>query len=188
MARGGYRPPHKPAAVSGPGKMSKRTDGQPAMAPDLDTPGQNYGDRQAQMEAQRRIPLSNAGTRSGPGPQRNPSPLTSAGVGRDQALADIFQTPTRRGLEPPTAGLDMGPGPGSEALAPPPPQDEREMLLQRYADRGNSDAAQLLQLIRQQSQPQRPMPMAPMQAPTEETQEPPGPEEPEPGLSLGEEA
>jgi hypothetical protein len=43
MLRGGYRKPDKPAAVSGPGKFSKRTDGQPTAAPVIDTPGQRFG-------------------------------------------------------------------------------------------------------------------------------------------------
>jgi hypothetical protein len=46
MPGGGYRKPDKPAAVTGPGKFSNRTDGQPTAAPVIDTQGQRFGDRQ----------------------------------------------------------------------------------------------------------------------------------------------
>ena len=61
MARGGYRKPTNPAPVSGPGSLSKRTDGGPA-----DTQaakyisGLPYGEGQAMMDIQNSAPLAAA--------------------------------------------------------------------------------------------------------------------------------
>lgn len=88
---GGYRAPANPAPVSGPGALSQRTDGQPAMQ----LPNPAYGEQSEFQAIQQGAPMLQAG-----GPPPPPGLLE----------------PTRRPDEPVTAGAALGPGPGPEAL------------------------------------------------------------------------
>lgn len=87
---GGYRAPANPAPVSGPGALSQRTDGQPAMQ----LPDAAYGEQAEFQAIQGGAPMMRA---SGPPP---PGLLE----------------PTQRPDEPVTSGAALGPGPGPEAL------------------------------------------------------------------------
>jgi len=103
MPSGGYRKPNNPAPVSGPGRLSRRTDGgpmdkQPVRA--MPSDGQ-YGARKASVDAQSAAPMA-AAQPAAQGP----------------ALAGIFD-PTARPNEPITAGNVLGAGPGPEALKLP---------------------------------------------------------------------
>ncbi len=120
MARGGYRQPGNPAPVSGPGALSRRTDGgpgQPVRAPS----GGKYGERQALEQMQQAAPLA-----ASPG----------GDVGAPQPAQDIsanvvgFDVPTQAPDTPVTAGAATGDGPGPEALGLPnaPDQDMRRMI------------------------------------------------------------
>ena len=88
--------------VSGPGKFAKRTD--------LEVESTGYGDKVAYDANKSGAPLERA--------QKNPMlseapqvPMASA-FGPSVGLYD----PTQRPDEPVTAGINMGEGPGSEAL------------------------------------------------------------------------
>jgi len=99
---GGYREPKNPAPVSGPGALSKRTDGGQAAQYVTDLP---YGQGQEHMDVQRSAPMSGQtpGTSGGdmfPLAQMSPS------------LYDGTDSPE----EPVTAGMPFGAGPGPEAL------------------------------------------------------------------------
>lgn len=85
---GGHRPPANPAAVSGPGALSARTDSAAEMIPS----GGGYGDRKAMAEIQ-----------SGAQMMPDRSSLTPLGA------------PTSRPGEPVTAGADAGAGIGMQA-------------------------------------------------------------------------
>lgn len=87
---GGYRAPANPAPVSGPGALSQRTDGQPAMQ----LPDAAYGEQAEFQAIQQGAPMMRA---SGPPP---PGLLE----------------PTQRPDEPVTSGAALGAGPGPEAL------------------------------------------------------------------------
>lgn len=104
--RGGYRRPNKPASVSGPGAMSRRTDGGPAQ-PIRELPNAEYGEGKAFRELQQAQSLPS-------GPQL-PSPPVS--------LPDVpvvpMNAPSSRPNEPVTAGANAGPGPGMDALGLP---------------------------------------------------------------------
>ncbi len=104
MAGGGYRQPSSPAPVSGPGALSKRTDGQSPRW----VPGQDYGDGAELMTAQQGAPMAGSGAR-----QR-------MGAGMEQLLTQPT-TPLPEGTqypdEPLTAGAPIGPGAGPEVLA-----------------------------------------------------------------------
>lgn len=108
MASGGYRKPEKPAAVSGPGKFSQRTDGKPGAQPVRPMTGGAYGEGQEMNELQSSAPMSD--TSGQPAPNGVPPVLAGSGV---MPMGE----PSERPDEPITAGIDAGPGPGSEAMA-----------------------------------------------------------------------
>lgn len=90
---GGDRTPRKPAAVSGPGALSGRTDGQAQRV----ASGGEYGSRKEMEAIQSGAPMAEA---SG-APTPAPPPPTPLGA------------PTTRPDEPVTAGADVGPGMGA---------------------------------------------------------------------------
>lgn len=107
-SRGGYREPNKPAAVSGPGALSARTDGGAGSKtqPIRRIPGQAYGEGQALVEQQQAAPL--------PVARRTQQPTR----------LDIF-APTERPAEPITEGAMLGPGsPPAQAI-----DEDANMLL-----------------------------------------------------------
>ena len=84
MARGS---PKKPAPVSGPGKLARRTDGGPGSdkQPIRETSGGAYGERQAGKEQQQSAPLAVAGsTPSGGGGAPIPPPSPDGVFGPTQ--------------------------------------------------------------------------------------------------------
>lgn len=113
---GGYRTPASPAAVSGPGALSQRTDS----APPGEFSGLPYGENKAindQMDAAPTQPgqPGQGGARSAPGGARLPQGGVFGATGRPD--------------EPMTAGVDAGPGPGATqpVLGPDPHQNLRAL-------------------------------------------------------------
>ena len=98
---GGSRTPARPAAVSGPGKLSKRTDGGPKMAT-LSNP--SYGE-QSQFASDQRGAAMGA-------PQGGPAATTPA----SGPMLTPLDAPSARPAEPVTAGAALGPGVGPDAL------------------------------------------------------------------------
>lgn len=119
MPSGGYRQPGSPAPVSGPGALSKRTDGGPGQP--VRTPsGGAYGERQELDQLQQAAPLS-----ASPG----------GDVGAPEAVDPTaglvgFGEPSQMPDEPITAGAAVGAGPGLEALGLPnqPDEDMRKLV------------------------------------------------------------
>lgn len=108
--KGGYERPTKPAAVSGPGKYSQRTDGGPGETPQQAAryiSGGSYGEGQEMMDLQQGAPMSAAP--GVPGAPMIPIPLNA---------------PSGRPEEPLTAGMPFGPGVGPEGLPMVPPVDD----------------------------------------------------------------
>jgi hypothetical protein len=119
---GGYQAPRNPAPVSGPGKLSRRTDGGPAqkiMAPT----GMPYGDA-GQMAAQEHAaPMAQS-------PSVPTMPVSGPSGGPDLAgMGD----PSARPNEPVTAGSPMGAGPGPEVIMPQRSAGEISGILSRLA-------------------------------------------------------
>lgn len=113
MARGGYRKPANPAPVSGPGKLSRRTDG---AQPVMNMTGGTYGENKALREMQSAAPM--------------------AQVQAVQPVTDIF-APTQRPDEPVTAGMPFGAGPNSLPFTPSNIRPTLAQTLQRamqYSD------------------------------------------------------
>jgi len=130
--RGGKRTPEKPAAVSGPGALSKRTDGGPSDAqPVRVAPGQTYGERQ-QMEAQQRgAPIRDVRGEPAPpspsAPRRGPLPGATG-------TQSVFRQPSQR------PGGPVNPMMGNQAL----PGDPQALLRVLYAILPSPDIARLL--------------------------------------------
>lgn len=101
--QGGYRKPGTPAPVSGPGALSKRTDGRVAE-------GFAYGMNKQINEQAAGAPMAKAMTAAAARPM-NVAPQLPA--------VTPITAETERPEEPITAGVDFGPGPGSESLALP---------------------------------------------------------------------
>jgi len=98
MARGGYRKPKNPAPVSGPGKLSRRTDGGPGSKQAMkEIRTGKYGESKQLMEQQQGAPMAG-----------NPAPAPRVQAPA-QPLTPLF-APTERPNEPVTAGMGFGPG------------------------------------------------------------------------------
>ena len=104
---GGYRQPGKPAAVSGPGALSQRTDGRPQPVRDL--PDAAYGEGAAFREMQQGAPMA-----------RTAPPVSGGPGGMSPADVTPFHAGTAMPNVPVTDGADAGAGAGSAALALPP--------------------------------------------------------------------
>lgn len=102
MTQPGYRPPANPAPVSGPGKLSQRTDRQPV----AELPDAAYGEQKTYRADQQGAPMSQA-----------PSPGQGPAVGAADVSAVVpFGDPSTRPGEPVTSGAAAGAGPGVESL------------------------------------------------------------------------
>ena len=118
MPSGGNHPPRNPAPVSGPGALSKRTDGQPVRV----APGGDYGDRQELQQLQSAAPLAAAGS---------PSAIPAAGIDPSQLTG--LGEPTASPDTPVTAGAAIGAGPGLDALGlPTNPKRAEAQALGKY--------------------------------------------------------
>ena len=126
---GGSRTPANPAPVSGPGAMSRRTDGGPAQ-PARYMAGGDYGDGQAMMDLQTSAPMS-----ASPTPQTR---AQSAGAGQGVAAPVPLGAPTQRPDEPVTEGNPMGAGAGPSVLSSygsPSALDADQAVLAQYLPR-----------------------------------------------------
>jgi len=122
MARGGarpYRTTSQEKAVSGPGKLSERTDMVPS--------GGAYGDRKKIEEQMAGAPMSK-GTNV---------PTMSAGSGAPAAnkLTSLFDM-TKNPDQPVTDGVPVGPG-----YSPAPPINPRFAMVSKYMDQLETMAA-----------------------------------------------
>ena len=99
---GGQRTPRNPAPVSGPGKLSQRTDGGPQQV-QAQLKGQAYGDSQRLNELQSAAPLAASSTSA--------TPRGRAQSQAAQSATPLF-SPTANPDEPVTAGAPFGPGDG----------------------------------------------------------------------------
>lgn len=107
MPRGGYQRPSNPSPVSGPGALSKRTDGGPVQNL-TDLPNSKYGENADYRNLQQSAPLA-----------QTPSPgaATPASGGGGTPPPNInFGGPTQFPDRPVTHGAEGGPGAGPEAL------------------------------------------------------------------------
>jgi hypothetical protein len=140
MASGGKRVPRQPAPVSGPGRLSKRTDGGPQSASVAS--GGAYGERKAAEAQQAAAPMAGSGPAA---------PPVQGGVGPSPAGLnpgiDVFG-PTKRPGQSPMAGVQNV---QSNAMARNPQAALRVM----YSKFPNPAIQRLLDLSSYGSQPPR---------------------------------
>lgn len=123
---GGYRKPEKPAPVSGPGKLSKRTDGGPAQKVRPMTGGP-YGEGKELERLQQSAPMAAEGPSA-------PVKAAQSGPPREPVNVTPFNAPSAYPDEPVTAGAPAGAGVGPEAMGLTSPmaqadlQDARRLL------------------------------------------------------------
>jgi hypothetical protein len=123
MAQGGYRQPSNPAPVSGPGQLSRRTDGGPGAKQPIRVPtGGNYGDATQLMKLQQDAPLA-----ASPG-----GDTAQPAGGLPLAGGNGFGNPTTQPDTPVTDGAALGPGAGPEALGLSSQQDDDLQRLIQY--------------------------------------------------------
>jgi hypothetical protein len=123
MASGGYRPQRvntEAVAVSGPGKLSQRTDMIPS--------GGTYGSRKANEEIMSGAAMP-AGTKSASGTPSSPPRISATPV------TGLFEP--SQNSNPVTDGYPFGPG-----ATPEPQIPEKYAMLRSYTDRLDSMASQ----------------------------------------------
>jgi hypothetical protein len=136
MPKGGYRKPGNPAPVSGPGALSRRTDGGPTQVARKMGGGQ-YGESKALMEQQQAAPMA------GRAPMPTGKPAPAAPV-RPTAPVTPLTAASLRPNEPITAGIATGAGPGPEALGSYRPQRKLSSVIQKIMP--NDSSGELYQL------------------------------------------
>lgn len=111
-------PPQNPAGVSGPGALSKRTDGGPAQAL-RDLPDAKYGENSQFQALQQGASLS-----ASPNPQGQVQSFDQNSLPPNPAAGQVvpLSAPSGRPEEPVTSGAAVGAGPGPEAIASQPQQ------------------------------------------------------------------
>ena len=115
---GGYRRPAHPAAVSGPGRLSKRTDGR---QPVETLPDAKYGEQAAFQAAQQAAPMSET-------PGGNAASLGS--MMPDLSGITPMGAPSQFPDQPITAGMPTGPGEGATTAPQAPtlsPEDAQRL-------------------------------------------------------------
>lgn len=121
-------------------------------------PGQTYGARAAQLEAQRTIPMA---TPAPPTPPAPTPPAAASGPGRGAPIPPGFfgplERPTERPNEPVTTGVASGPGAGPEILPSGGPtgsqnQNLSNLLAQIAQQSGSAAVANLAQHAASQGQ------------------------------------
>lgn len=113
-------PPSRPAAVSGPGPLSRRTDGGAAQAL-MQLPDAKYGENSQFQSLQQGAPLSASGISPSGGADPGALPPNPAA---GQVVP--FSAPSNRPDEPVTSGAALGAGPDTSALGLQPSQVERQ--------------------------------------------------------------
>lgn len=125
MPSGGARQPSNPAPVSGPGQLSRRTDGGPGNAkqPIRVPTGGDYGDATQMMKLQQDAPLG-----------ASPGGDTAGGLlaGLQLPESTPFGAESQQPDTPVTDGAALGPGAGTDALGIIPPQDSDMQRLLTY--------------------------------------------------------
>lgn len=109
---GGHRTPSKPAPVSGPGRLSRRTDGGPASLPAVSLPDAGYGENKSFVAAEQGAPM-------GGGPSAPPAAagtLSPAAGGQPAPQPIPINAPSAMPGQPVTHGANLGPGPAMSSL------------------------------------------------------------------------
>jgi hypothetical protein len=138
---GGARTPRNPAPVSGPGQLSRRTDGGPQQTT-VPMTGMAYGENADFNDMQSAAPMAAAPSVSNTR-TRNTSP-----TGQRAAATPLF-SPSQRPDEPVTAGAPFGPGAGPSMPMQQPRRAGLSDTLTKIVDRtGDSQMERLAEIAR----------------------------------------
>lgn len=155
MAVGGRRVPRTRlpggTRAGNPGAYPNRTDlSQQKSLPLRVAQGQTYGAAQAQMDAQRQIPMAPPPSVRATGPSQPPQGPPMGGVAPGM-FGDLHR-PTERPTEPVTAGAELGPGPGPEAIPRGPSNPANTNLSQMLAELAQSSNSHAVMQLAQRAQ------------------------------------
>jgi len=131
---GGYRAPSNPAPVSGPGALSKRTDGGPTQGAKYIS-GLPYGQGQETYSNQLAAPMA--------GNPMSGSAMGNSGLVQMEMPTELMAA-TSRPNEPITSGIDIGDGPGSSSLRLPNQEPNILTIMQRLAENDPSGDSELI--------------------------------------------
>lgn len=138
MPRGGRR-------QGAPGRAySNRSDlNGPQVLPPTAGPSQQYGQRAAQLAAQRAMPMASGP--AAPSPAAGPAPdVRTEAQNFQMPQVTALDAPSERPGEPVTTGLAVGPGAGPEVL-PGAPDDTIEQLRAVYRMFPTNDLRELIE-------------------------------------------
>ena len=121
---GGKRTPRNPAPVSGPGKLSRRTDGGPAQV-NAQMTGMAYGENKDFMQIQEGASMAASPRPRGAAQAPQGSSMGVMGAMSGGGSAPLFSE-SQRPDEPVTAGAPFGPGAG--------PSGDPNMSVDKMAD------------------------------------------------------
>ena len=147
---GGKRTPRNPAPVSGPGKLSRRTDGGPAQV-NAQMTGMDYGENKDFMQIQEGASMAATAQpkRTAKAPQGAPAgPMGATGGGGATSLFSNTQRPD----EPVTAGANFGPGAGASRMQARPNVNNPSMVdtLKKVGQYTNDPFVQKLIMLAEQ--------------------------------------
>jgi len=132
--RGGYRVPSNPAAVSGPGALSQRTDGGPTQGAKY-VSGLPYGQGQQTYSNQVAAPMA--------GNSMGASAMGDSGLVQMEMPTELM-APTTRPNEPVSSGVDIGDGPGSEVMNLPTTKEPISVTMRKIAQFDPTGEAELI--------------------------------------------
>ena len=132
--RGGYRVPSNPAAVSGPGALSQRTDGGPTQGAKY-VSGLPYGQGQQTYSNQVAAPMA--------GNSMGASAMGDSGLVQMEMPTELM-APTTRPNEPVSSGINIGDGPGSEVLNLPTTKEPISVTMRKIAQFDPTGEAELI--------------------------------------------
>lgn len=119
---GGKRTPSRPAPVSGPGALSRRTDGQTPQY----VSGLPYGEGQEFVDLQSSAPMARAASTT-------PNTRSGTAAVSGAPLPTPLGAPTERPDEPLTEGNPLGPGAGPGVLSVPMGSEGRASIFRADA-------------------------------------------------------
>lgn len=122
--RGGYRAPSNPAPVSGPGALSKRTDGGATQGAKYIS-GLPYGQGQETYSNQVAAPMA-------------------GNTMQQMEMPTELMAPTARPNEPVENGINIGPGAGSEALNLPTTKEPISVTMRKIAQFDPTGEAEII--------------------------------------------
>jgi len=132
--RGGYRAPSNPAAVSGPGALSQRTDGGPTQGAKY-VSGLPYGQGQQTYSNQVAAPMA--------GNTMGASAMGDSGLVQMEMPTELM-APSGRPNEPISSGVNIGDGPGSEVLNLPTTKEPISVTMRKIAQFDPTGEAELI--------------------------------------------